>query len=127
MVDKPDMSYIQPVTMELAEQPVVKERPDAVFPTMGGQTALNQVFKIPPTGIGTMRPECMHIANRIRLNVDEMWTEANNVGIGVVQSVFQHGIHRLVMGSTVEKKDILELKPNKTMQACEEVSLSCQL
>jgi len=36
-----DMTYIEPVIPEVVEKIIEKERPDALLPTMGGQTALN--------------------------------------------------------------------------------------
>ena len=36
-----DRTYVGPMTPELVEQILEKERPDAILPTMGGQTALN--------------------------------------------------------------------------------------
>src|SRR5262249_6629741 len=36
-----DATYIQPITPEMVEKIIPKERPDALLPTMGGQTALN--------------------------------------------------------------------------------------
>src|ERR671929_1284590 len=36
-----DRTYIEPVTPEFVEKVIEKERPDALLPTMGGQTALN--------------------------------------------------------------------------------------
>ncbi|HZM95868.1 MAG TPA: carbamoyl-phosphate synthase large subunit [Vicinamibacterales bacterium] len=36
-----DATYIEPLTAEMVEAIIVKERPDAVLPTVGGQTALN--------------------------------------------------------------------------------------
>src|SRR6188474_2821615 len=36
-----DATYIEPLTVEMVEAIIVKERPDAVLPTVGGQTALN--------------------------------------------------------------------------------------
>src|ERR687892_1161336 len=36
-----DRTYIEPVTAEFVELIIEKERPDALLPTMGGQTALN--------------------------------------------------------------------------------------
>ena len=34
-------TYIEPITPEMVEKIIEKERPDALLPTMGGQTALN--------------------------------------------------------------------------------------
>src|SRR2546427_8005134 len=36
-----DRTYIEPITVEVAEQIIAKEKPDSLLPTMGGQTALN--------------------------------------------------------------------------------------
>ena len=36
-----DRTYIEPVTADVVEQVIARERPDALLPTMGGQTALN--------------------------------------------------------------------------------------
>src|SRR5436189_3927873 len=36
-----DRTYLEPVTAEFVEKVIERERPDAVLPTMGGQTALN--------------------------------------------------------------------------------------
>ena len=36
-----DKTYIEPITIEVLEKILLKEKPDAIHPTMGGQTALN--------------------------------------------------------------------------------------
>ena len=36
-----DATYIEPITWQMVEKIIEKERPDALLPTMGGQTALN--------------------------------------------------------------------------------------
>ena len=36
-----DKTYIEPITIEVLEKILIKEKPDAILPTMGGQTALN--------------------------------------------------------------------------------------
>jgi carbamoyl-phosphate synthase large subunit len=36
-----DATYIEPITWQVVEKIIAKERPDALLPTMGGQTALN--------------------------------------------------------------------------------------
>ena len=36
-----DVTYIEPITWQVVERIIDKERPDAILPTMGGQTALN--------------------------------------------------------------------------------------
>jgi carbamoyl-phosphate synthase large subunit len=36
-----DVTYIEPITWQMVARIIEKERPDALLPTMGGQTALN--------------------------------------------------------------------------------------
>src|SRR6476620_10065355 len=36
-----DATYVEPLTLEIVEAVIAKERPDALLPTVGGQTALN--------------------------------------------------------------------------------------
>jgi carbamoyl-phosphate synthase large subunit len=45
-----DRTYIEPVTPEFVELVIEKERPDALLPTMGGQTALNVAMKLHESG-----------------------------------------------------------------------------
>ena len=44
-----DKTYIEPITIEVLEKILVKEKPDAILPTMGGQTALNLAIKAEKT------------------------------------------------------------------------------
>jgi len=46
-----DATYIEPLTPEILEMIIEKERPDAILPTMGGQTALNLTVKLAEAGI----------------------------------------------------------------------------
>ncbi|HMI55075.1 MAG TPA: carbamoyl-phosphate synthase large subunit, partial [Gemmatimonadaceae bacterium] len=46
-----DRTYIEPVTPEYVELVIAKERPDALLPTMGGQTALNVAMKLTESGV----------------------------------------------------------------------------
>ncbi len=43
-------TYVEPVTPEMAEKIILKEKPDAVLPTMGGQTALNVAVSLAESG-----------------------------------------------------------------------------
>src|SRR5919206_586467 len=45
-----DRTYIEPVTPEYVELVIEKERPDALLPTMGGQTALNVAMALSESG-----------------------------------------------------------------------------
>lgn len=46
-----DVTYIEPITKEVVERIVAKERPDAILPTMGGQTALNCAMELAKSGV----------------------------------------------------------------------------
>ena len=46
-----DATYIEPITVEFVEKVIAKERPDALLPTMGGQTALNCALDLERAGI----------------------------------------------------------------------------
>src|SRR3982751_6804899 len=46
-----DRTYIEPVTPEYVELVIAKEKPDALLPTMGGQTALNVAMKLAERGV----------------------------------------------------------------------------
>ncbi|KGO33779.1 MAG: carbamoyl-phosphate synthase large subunit [Desulfoprunum sp.] len=45
-----DATYIEPITPEMVIKVIEKERPDAILPTLGGQTALNTAIKVAETG-----------------------------------------------------------------------------
>src|SRR4029434_976622 len=45
-----DRTYIEPVTPEYVELVIEKEKPDALLPTMGGQTALNVAMALSESG-----------------------------------------------------------------------------
>jgi carbamoyl-phosphate synthase large subunit len=49
--DTADRTYIEPLTPELVEKVIAQERPDALLPTMGGQTALNIAVTLAKTGV----------------------------------------------------------------------------
>ena len=49
--DVADKTYIEPITSEVLEKILKKEKPDAILPTMGGQTALNLAMEAEKKGI----------------------------------------------------------------------------
>ncbi len=46
-----DATYIEPITPEMVEKILIKEKPDALLPTMGGQTALNTAMALAKSGV----------------------------------------------------------------------------
>src|SRR5690606_14632687 len=49
--DFADATYIEPITWEVIETIIAKEKPDAILPTLGGQTALNAAIELHNHGI----------------------------------------------------------------------------
>ncbi|MFI2031935.1 carbamoyl-phosphate synthase large subunit [Streptomyces buecherae] len=48
-----DATYVEPITPEFVEKIIAKERPDALLPTLGGQTALNTAIALHDSGVLT--------------------------------------------------------------------------
>ncbi len=46
-----DKTYIEPITPEVVERIIEKEKPDAILPTLGGQTALNVTVEVAEKGV----------------------------------------------------------------------------
>jgi carbamoyl-phosphate synthase large subunit len=46
-----DITYIEPLTVEMVTKIIAKERPDAILPTLGGQTGLNLAFFLMKEGV----------------------------------------------------------------------------
>ena len=49
--DMADVTYIEPITWQVLENIIAKEKPDAILPTMGGQTALNCALDLAKHGV----------------------------------------------------------------------------
>jgi carbamoyl-phosphate synthase large subunit len=49
--DMADVTYIEPITWQVLERIIARERPDAILPTMGGQTALNCAMDLHRNGV----------------------------------------------------------------------------
>ena len=48
--DMADATYIEPITPDMVEKIIIREKPDALLPTMGGQTALNTAMALHASG-----------------------------------------------------------------------------
>ncbi len=46
-----DATYVEPITTDIIEKVIAKERPDAILPTLGGQTALNAAVALHESGV----------------------------------------------------------------------------
>ena len=49
--DFADVTYVEPLTREVLEAIIAKEQPDAVLPTLGGQTGLNIAMELQENGV----------------------------------------------------------------------------
>ncbi|MEO9189268.1 MAG: carbamoyl-phosphate synthase large subunit, partial [Acetobacteraceae bacterium] len=49
--DLADATYVEPITPDFVERIIARERPDALLPTMGGQTALNTAMRLAASGV----------------------------------------------------------------------------
>ena len=91
-----DVTYIEPITWQTVEKIIAKERPDAILPTMGGQTALNCALDLWRHGvlekyqvelIGA-KPEAIDKAED-RLKFKDAMTK---IGLGSARSGIAHSI-----------------------------------
>ena len=59
--DMADAIYIEPIDWKTVEKIIAKERPDAILPTMGGQTALNCALDLDANGVLAKYLSLIHI------------------------------------------------------------------
>jgi len=91
-----DSTYIEPLTPEIVEKIIAKEKPDVLLPTLGGQTALNISVELADTGvldkygvelIGAKLPAIKKAENR------ELFKEAMlKIGLKVPESGIAHNM-----------------------------------
>src|SRR6266542_6569973 len=78
-----DRTYIEPVTPDFVELVIEKERPDALLPTMGGQTALNVAMKLYESGA------------LARYNVELIGADARAIRMAEDRGEFAAAMHRI--------------------------------
>ena len=91
-----DATYIEPVTWEVVAKIIEKERPDAILPTMGGQTALNTALSLNRHGILEKydvkligaQPEAIDKAEDRELFKQAM----DNIGLEMARGGFAHSM-----------------------------------
>ncbi len=91
-----DRTFIEPITIEYLEKIIEKERPDALLPTLGGQTALNASVKLYEAGILKKYGVEMIGANYDAIKKGEDRDEFNKamrrIGLKVPDSIIIHSI-----------------------------------
>ena len=91
-----DVTYIEPITWQVVERIIAKEKPDAILPTMGGQTALNCALDLHHNGVLTKygceligaSPEAIDMAED-RSKFKEAMTR---IGLGSARSGVAHSV-----------------------------------
>ena len=80
-----DATYIEPITPEIVEKIIEKERPDALLPTLGGQTGLNTAMKVAERGVLEKYNVKMIGANyeAIKKGEDREYFKKTMLGIGL--------------------------------------------
>ena len=95
-----DVTYVEPLDAEVITQILERERPDALLPTLGGQTALNLTMELVDRGvIERLGIEVIGAApEAIRTAEDrERFKEAmQEIGLGVPESGFAHSVDEAV-------------------------------
>ncbi|HUI92547.1 MAG TPA: carbamoyl-phosphate synthase large subunit [Chitinivibrionales bacterium] len=78
-----DKTYIEPITPEIVEKIIARERPDALLPTMGGQTGLNTAMELAENGVLS------------RYNVQLIGADYNAIKKAENRSEFKKAIQRI--------------------------------
>ena len=89
-----DRTYIEPVTPEFVEKVIAAERPDALLPTMGGQTALNIALALYDSGVldkyGVQLIGANARAIRVAEDRQEFAAAMVRIGLAVAKGGFAH-------------------------------------
>jgi carbamoyl-phosphate synthase large subunit len=91
-----DATYIEPITWQVVEKIIAKEKPDALLPTMGGQTALNCALDLDKHGILTKYNVELIGASKEAIDKAEdrqKFKEAmTKIGLGSARSAIAHSM-----------------------------------
>ncbi|MGO9558212.1 MAG: carbamoyl-phosphate synthase large subunit, partial [Acidimicrobiales bacterium] len=98
--DLADRTYVEPLDAEVLEAIIERERPDALLPTMGGQTALNLATQLADAGVLAAQgveligasAEAIHTAE----NRDRFKQAMTDIGLAVPASGFAHHLDEAV-------------------------------
>ncbi len=91
-----DVTYIEPITWQAVERIIDKERPDAVLPTMGGQTALNCALDLAKHGV--LEKYGIELIGASREAIDKaedrekFKTAMSRIGLGSARSGIAHSM-----------------------------------
>jgi carbamoyl-phosphate synthase large subunit len=94
--DIADRTYIEPITAEWVERVIEREKPDALLPTMGGQTALNVAMELHETGVLKQHDVELIGANERSIEMaedrEEFAKAMDRIGLAVPHGGFAHSL-----------------------------------
>lgn len=90
--DFADATYVEPITPEVIETIIAKERPDAILPTLGGQTALNAAMSLHELGVLE------------KYNVELIGAKVDAIKKGEDRQIFKELV--IAAGATVARSEI---------------------
>ncbi len=85
--DLADATYVEPITPEVVEKIIARERPDAILPTMGGQTALNCALSLNKSGVLE------------KYGVEMIGAKAHVIGKAEDRDLFRQAMHKIGLGT----------------------------
>ncbi|MEY4418302.1 MAG: carbamoyl-phosphate synthase large subunit, partial [Actinomycetota bacterium] len=101
--DFADATYVEPITPEIIEAIIAKEKPDAILPTLGGQTALNAAMSLNELGILEKYNVELIGANVAAIKAGEDRQSFKELviqsGADVAKSVIAHNIDEVLAGA----------------------------
>lgn len=113
-----DATYIEPITWQIVEKIIEKERPDALLPTMGGQTALNCALDLDKHGV--LQKYNVELIGATKEAIDkaedrQKFKEAmTKIGLGSARSAIAHSLEEaLQVQATIGYPAII--RPSFTM------------
>jgi carbamoyl-phosphate synthase large subunit len=113
-----DATYIEPITPEIVAKIIAKERPDALLPTMGGQTALNTALSLRRMGVLE------------RYNVEMIGANAEAIDMAEDRALFREAMKRIgletpksMLANATDVKD-LDRQAHKARRAALKEQLS---
>jgi carbamoyl-phosphate synthase large subunit len=113
-----DATYIEPITWQIVEKIIEKERPDALLPTMGGQTALNCALDLDKHGV--LQKYNVELIGASKEAIDkaedrQKFKEAmTKIGLGSARSAIAHSLEEaLQVQATIGYPAII--RPSFTM------------
>ena len=100
-----DVTYIEPITWRIVEKIIAKERPDALLPTMGGQTALNCALDLDKHGV--LAKYNVEMIGATKEAIDKAEDRAKfkqamtKIGLASARSVIAHSMEEAVQAQAV--------------------------